>query len=237
MFNFRDFILYEYQTEIPFEPPIQSISITPNKSRSSGLGTNLVYLTSSKSYAQAYANGETSSAHVFGRTDINNGVLFYISLKDGDSHYGGDVWISGFKDDIIGNLMDYMKNPDETYLERLTKEVLNACGLDTDEELSKKTLKNIITEFKKDDLSWMSPIDWSRIQDEYQGYSEIGVKSVSFDEIIKIEVYKNGELVKELKGGKDLDIDDEYGEDEFGDPVFYHGSPLKFWEKIFLTQK
>ena len=189
LYNFKDF-LYEYQSEIPFEPPIQKVSpitIFPNKARSSGMGTNLVYLTSSKSYAQAYANGETSAAHVYGRTDINNGVLFYISLSDGESHFGGDVWISGFKDEIIDNLNEYIKNPDETYLDRLTRDVLQACGLDEEPDI--KTIKNVIKEFEKDDLSWMSPIEWSRIQDQYQGYSEIGVKSVTFDEIIKVEVF------------------------------------------------
>lgn len=237
--NFKDFCFEYYQPEIPFEPPVQKISpitILPNKSRSSGMGTNLVYLTSSKSYAQAYANGETSSAHVYGRTDINNGVLFYISLSHGESHFGGDVWISGFKDEIIDNLNEYIQNPDETQLERLTKDILEACGLESDEP-DIKILKKLVKEFQKDNLSWMSPIEWSRIQDQYQGYSEIGVKSVTFDEIIKAEVFKNGKLIKEIKGGKyyeDFEEDEYEEEDEFGNPIFYHGSPLIYWEKTLL---
>ena len=71
-----------------------NISITPNISRQSGAKPNLVYLSFSKSYASAYANGETNSAHVY-RKPINNGVLFYICMDDITTHYGGDIWASG----------------------------------------------------------------------------------------------------------------------------------------------
>lgn len=239
MYKFKEFLLEYQQIEIPFEPPIvrgEQFNITPNKSRSSGLGTGLVYLTSSKPYAYGYANGYTKSAHVFGHNGIIDGVLFYVKLEGDGSHYGGDAWISGFKDDIINNLKDYVQNPEETYIEKLTRDVLNACGIYSDDsEYDIKILKKIISDFKKDNLSWISLNDWTSIQDEYQGYSEICVKSVSFKEIVKIEVFKGGELIKEIYGDA---YSEEYGdldaEDCYYNDIYFHGSPLEFWKEILL---
>ena len=196
------------------ESLFNKLELQPNFSRSSGLGTKLIYLSLSKSYAQAYANGETSAAHV-NQFPIKNGVLFYMCLGENASHYGGDVWLSGFKDDIINNLTEY-KNDDSVQLDRLTKDFLDASRYTTEE------VDFVLSYIAKDDLSIISPIDWSYLQEQYQGYSEVCVKQIDSANVIKVEVFKDGDLVRTIKGKYKGECEN----------VFYHGSPLKYWEKL-----
>lgn len=200
------------------------LSIKPNVSRSSGFGLDLVYLSISKSYASAYANGQTSAAHEY-RQPINNGVLFYVCLDNVDTHFGGDIWVSGYKDEIIDDLKYYIKewnseDYSEHTLTNLTEDFLDGCGLNIEPSIIEV---NMLLEYlKKDDLSLISPLEWSSIQEHYGGYSEICLKSVSADNIIKVEIYENGEIIKSING--------KYKDN--CETVFYHGSPLKFWKHL-----
>lgn len=196
-----------------------NLDIKPNLSRFSGFSKGLVYTSISKSYASAYANGETSAAHVY-KFPINNGVLFSICFNENTEHYGGDVWVSGYKDDIINNIKEYISNP-ETNLENLTKDFIQGCGLSN--EPTKKELNYILNYIKNDNLSIISPLEWSMIQEDYSGYSEICVKEITFNQLIKVELYQNEELIKTIQGG--------YDEDEC-ETVFYHGSPLIYWKHL-----
>jgi hypothetical protein len=198
---------------------INNISLDPNVARSSGLSTKLVYLSIDKSYANAYANGETSAAHVY-RFPIKNGVLFYICLPEDAEHYGGDVWTSGFKNDIIEGLTNYLLNPDEA-LETTTEHFLDAAQYDI-ESMTSDQIKNLINLFKQDNLSMISPLNWSDLQEREQGYSEVCVKKVTPNEIIKIEIYQNGEIVKTIKGNYSYNCE----------IPFYHGSPLAYWQHL-----
>ena len=197
-------------------------TIKPNMSRSSGLGTKLVYLSIDKSYANAYANGQTSAAHVY-KFPINNGVLFYVCLNENTKHYGGDIWISGYKQDIIDDLNEY-KNNKGIRLENLTKAILYACGIS--EEPTVKQIDFLVSYFNKDDLSLMSPYEWSAIQENFGGYSEVCVKTVEPQEIIKLEIYQNGKIIKTINGGYKGNCE----------TIFYHGSPLKFWEHLLQKE-
>lgn len=202
-----------------------NLKIEPNISRSTGFGLDLVYLSISKSYASAYSNGQTSAAHEY-RQPIINGVLFYISLDNIDKHYGGDIWISGYKDEIIDDLIEYNNEWDEedNYSEHglntLTSEFLSLCGYR--DEPNKETVKDLLTHLTKNDLSVITPIDWSSLQEQFGGYSEVCVKNVNFDNIIKVEVYKDGDIIKTILGGYK----------NYCEKTFYHGSPLNFWKHI-----
>ena len=197
-----------------------NIEIKPNVSRKSGFTSNLVYLSKDKNYACAYANGRTSDAHVY-KYPIINGVLFYINSSTIHQHYGGDVFISGFKDDLINDLINYKKTQT---LEDLTKDFLNGCGYYNLDNIDNKIINNL----KKNDLSMIDVKEWSYMQEEYQGYSEICVKEVNFNQIIKVEIYKNEELIKIIDGGCTvIDEDDEEDDDSI---ILYHGSPLIYWK-------
>ena len=198
---------------------IEHLNLNPNVSRSSGFGADLVYLSIDKSYANAYANGQTSAAHAY-RFPIKNGVLFHVCLSEETKHYGGDIWVSGYKHDIIDNLLEY-KADNETMLEDLTQEVVYACGIHPD-NITSKQINLLVSYFKKDDLSLMSPLEWSAIQERFGGYSEICLKTVTPKEIIKVEVYQNGNIVKTINGEHSMSCE----------TIFYHGSPLKFWEHL-----
>ena len=198
---------------------IEKLSLNPNVSRSSGFGTNVVYLSIDKSYANAYANGQTSAAHAY-RFPIKNGVLFYVCLAEEINHYGGDIWIGGYKHDTIDNLLEYKADKEAT-LETLTQEIVYACGIQP-ENITSKQIDLLISYFEKDDLSLMPPLDWSAIQERFGGYSEICVKTVTPGEIIKVEVYQNGNIVKTIKGEHNTSCE----------TMFYHGSPLHFWEHL-----
>jgi hypothetical protein len=206
-----------------FEDYNNLLQILPNKSRSSGLSTPLVYLSIDKSYAVAYANGQTSSAHAY-KFPIKDGVLFYVHLTDSSKHYGGDVWLSGYRDEVIEELTN-LKNDNEYSVNSTVRGILEACGFDRD-DVDPKQIDYALKMFKKNDLSLMSPSDWSYIQESDMGYSEIGVKSVEPKDIIRVEVYRDGELIKEIMGESD------YDEDEDEEPIFYHGSPLVYWEHL-----
>ena len=204
---------------------IENINLEPNKARSSGFSSDLIYLSISKSYAIAYAHGQTSAAHAY-RSPIVSGVLFYVCLDENHRHYGGDVWVSGYKNDIIDDLNNYVNNwnnVDEystVQLDTTTTEFIMNCGLDknpTPEEIN-----NLFEYLKNDDLSVISPLDWSIMQEEGMGYSEICLKEIPKDIIIKVEVYKNSELIKTIMGNYIGDCD----------VIFYHGSPLKYWSNL-----
>lgn len=204
---------------------LDKLKIEPNKSRSSGFGLDLVYLSISKSYACAYANGETSSAHKY-RQPIKNGVLFYVCLDDTENHFGGDAWVSGYKDDFIDDLKQY-KNEwnlenghSEHRLDRLTKLFLNGCELE--ETPSLESVDMLLSYIEMDDLSLISPLEWSYIQEQYSGYSEICLKNISIDDIIKIEIYENSEIIKTING--------KYK--GITETIFYHGSPLIYWKHL-----
>jgi hypothetical protein len=200
------------------------LTVLPNISRSSGFGLDLVYLSLSKSYANAYANGQTSAAHEY-RQPIKNGVLFYVCLDNIKEHYGGDVWVSGYKDEIIDNLISYKEEwNEEGYSEHqftyLTETFLNACGFNGEPTLSDVDL--LINQLEKNNLSLISPLEWSLIQEEFGGYSEIALKRISPSNIIKVELYENGEIIKTING----DYQNEC------ETIFYHGSPLNFWKHL-----
>jgi hypothetical protein len=209
-----------------FEEYNSPLQILPNKSRSSGLSTPLVYLSIDKSYAIAYANGQTSSAHAY-KFPIKDGVLFYVHLKENMSHYGGDVWLSGYRDEVIGELEE-LKNDSEYSVNHTVKNILEACGFGRD-EFEPKQVDYALKLFKENDLSMMSPTDWSYIQESDMGYSEIGVKSIEAKDIIRVEIYQDGELIKEIMGESDYDKDED---DDYFDRIFYHGSPLVYWEHL-----
>jgi hypothetical protein len=206
-----------------FEEYNSLLQVLPNKSRSTGLSTPLVYLSVDKSYAIAYANGQTSSAHAY-KFPIKDGVLFYVHLKDNTSHYGGDVWLSGYRDEVIEELTN-LKNDKEYDVSSSVREILEACGIGVN-DIDISQIEYVLNLFEKNDLSMMSPDDWSYIQENDMGYSEIGVKSIEFNDIIKVEIYEDGELIKEIVGGSD------YDEDEDEEPIFYHGSPLVYWRHL-----
>jgi len=200
------------------------LKIKPNISRSTGFGLNLVYLSISKSYASAYANGQTSAAHAY-RHPIKNGVLFYVCLDNVNKHFGGDIWISGYKDEIIDDLKQYKREwNEEDYSEHeltnLTKEFLNGCGFS--EEPNLKEVDVLLTYIKKDDLSLLSPLEWSSIQEQYGGYSEICLKNIPVENIVKVEIYKDGEITKTINGKYNNECE----------TTFYHGSPLSFWTHL-----
>jgi hypothetical protein len=198
---------------------LENINLEPNVARSSGLSTKLVYLSIEKSYAMAYANGQTSAAHVY-RFPIKDGVLFYICLPEDAEHFGGDVWISGFKNDIIEGLENYMEEPDES-LDSTTQHFLDAAQYDI-ETMSTDQIKRLTNLLREDNLSMISPLAWSDLQVREQGYSEVCVKQITANEIIKIEIYQNGEIVKKIKGNYNNNCE----------IPFYHGSPLAYWQHL-----
>lgn len=167
----------------------------------------------------AYANGQTSAAHAY-RFPINNGVLFYICLSEDAEHFGGDVWISGFKNDVIEGLEKYMEEPDES-LDTTTEHFLEAAQYDI-EAMSTDEIKRLTNLLRENNLSMISPLSWSDLQEREQGYSEVCVKKVTTNEIIKIEIYQNGELVKTIKGNYSYNCE----------IPFYHGSPLAYWQHL-----
>lgn len=198
---------------------LQNITLEPNVARSSGLSTKLVYLSIEKSYAMAYANGQTSAAHAY-RFPIKNGVLFYICLPEDAEHFGGDVWISGFKNDIIEGLENFLINPNES-LDSTTEHFLEAAQYNVD-NMSTVEIKRLVSLLKVDNLSMISPLSWSDLQVREQGYSEVCVKQITAKEIIKIEVYQNGEIIKIIKGAYSHNCE----------IPFYHGSPLTYWQHL-----
>lgn len=177
----------------------------------------LIYLSMSKNYAMAYANGLKSAAHAY-QAPVKNGLIFYVCLDEVDEHYGGDVWL-GFKDDIVNDLKEYMENNDYSKFAEETKDFIFICGIDDLDELSVETVSDILEHIKADDLSIISPIDWSLMQNEYIGYSEICLRNMPHEIIVKIEIYKNEVLIDTIKVNIDYDCDD----------IFYHGSPLENW--------
>jgi hypothetical protein len=68
----------------------------------------------------------------------------------------------------------------------------------------------------------ISPLAWSDLQVREQGYSEVCVKQITANEIIKIEIYQNGEIVKKIKGNYNNNCE----------IPFYHGSPLAYWQHL-----
>jgi len=199
---------------------LQNISLSPDVLATSGLNTKLVYLSIDRSYACAYANGQTSAAHAY-RFPIKSGVLFYICLSEDTQHFGGDVWISGFKTDIITGLENYLQEPNET-LDPTTQHFLDACQYELD-NMTPEGINTVLNYLRADNLSIISPLDWSDLQEREQGYSEVCVKQITADEIIKVEVYQNGEIVKTIKGnnnGSSCEV------------PFYHGSPLAYWQNL-----
>jgi len=195
----------------------ENIEIKPNISRNSGFTKGLVYLSIDKSYAEAYANNQTSAAHAF-KGIIRDGVLFHICLDENVHHYGGDVWISGFKDDIVNDLKN-LKSDINYELNSLTIDFLNRCGIN---DFKNFNIDYFLKYLTVNNLSIISADDWSNLQEQYQGYSEICVKEVKFDEIIKIEIFKEFDIVKTINGGCNKDYN----------TIYYHGSPLKYWEHL-----
>ena len=185
-----------------------SLELRPNVSRKSGLGTALVYLSIDVSYAKAYANGQTSAAHAY-RFPVDNGVIYYVCLSEEEEHFGGDVWKSGYKDEIVNDLQNYIQTGEEPG--ETTRRFFDSAGID----IENMNIKRVIDLLKADNLSIISPTEWSYMQESDMGYSEIGVKNVPYDKIIKAEIYRNGDLVKTVKGGYVGDCE----------TIFYHGSP------------
>lgn len=206
---------------------LRDLTLRPNISRSSGNSQNLVYLSHDRNYANAYANGRISDAHM-GSRNITNGVLFYINLGDitesGKQHYGGDVWTSGFKEDYLNSLNDFLENS-SFGLSGDVVDYIEACGYDID-EFSESDAEYFIDKFNKNDLSDIPILNWIYIQDDMQGYNEICVEKVDSSQIIKVEVYQNEELTKTINGLAGGDSDND---------ILYHGSPLKYWEKNLLS--
>ena len=212
--NFTQLIKEEY---IKLVESLTSFEITPNKARKSGNEANLVYLSIDKSYAISYANGNTKIAQK--GDSMYNGLLFYVCLNEYEHHYGGDIWLSGYKNEIVENLSNYIQDSNNE-LDDLTETVLDVSGIGLDDT---EQLTYILNNFiKKNDLSFISPIDWSNIQEQFGGYSEICVKRVSYNQIKKVEIYKNGEIIKTIKGGLNGKCD----------RFFYHGSPTQFWQEL-----
>ena len=193
------------------------LKLKPNYSRKTSGTNDLIYLSIDKSYAIAYANGRTKDAHI-NKKPINNGVLFHICLNDNSEHFGGDIWLSSYKDEILSDLNN-LKSDNSSYINNSTKELLNSIGVDYD-NLSNINLDYIINNLNDNNLSIISPIDWSHIQQNDMGYSEICVKNIKDNQIIKIEFYENGELFKTIKGNYKSNCN----------YIFYHGSPLSFWK-------
>lgn len=190
---------------------MERLNLIPNLTRNTGIEKGLVYLSSSKSYASAYANGYTSNAHSF-KGNIVDGVLFYVCMDNIWQHYGGDVWVRGYKDEIVSDLENY-GNTNE--LSDLTNDFLQRCGI---EDINQNMINKILPDLKKNDISIISPIDWSNIQDEYSGYNEIALKQLDQKNIIKVEVYQDGKIIKTIVGNV-----------SGCENIFYHGSPLKYW--------
>lgn len=178
-----------------------------------------IYVTRDLSYAYAYASGYKSSAGP-GMTKLKNGVIFVIWLGDDILHYGGDVWKSGYENEIKNDLKDYKENDESS---RLLNELFELAQIEPTDEQIDKMLKNPVENL----LQLISPSDWSYFQEKDMGYSEVVLKKVEWNQIIEIRLYKNFEL-KIIKGGSDKDMGDIYEEDY--DHVFYHGSPLSIWE-------
>lgn len=198
----------------------ESINIKPNFSEERGL--DYVYVTRDYSYAASYANGNYTTAHR-GDDKIKNGVIVIVYLDDGTLHYGGDIW-NTFKGDVIDDLKEYLKSGEVSRL--LTKMFESAC-IDLD-NLDIIRVKNIIKDPVKNLLQLISPYDWSSIQESEMDYSEVALKEILFNKIIEIRIFQDYEITKIIKGGyiKKIDEEDDYQN------IFYHGSPLRFWQNL-----
>jgi hypothetical protein len=183
------------------------LELRPNVSRKSGLGTALVYLSIDETYANAYANGQTSAAHAY-RFPVENGVVYHVCLSGEEEHFGGDVWKSGYKDEIVNDLKNHIKGGG---LGETTQRFFDNAGIDIENMDAGRVLAMLMA----DDLSLIPPVEWSYMQEDDMGYSEIGVKEVPYSKIVKAEVYRNGNLVKTIRGGYKGGCE----------TVFYHGSP------------
>lgn len=179
----------------------------------------LIYLTMSKSYAMAYANGVKNAAHAY-NAPIENGLLFYVCADEITEHYGGDNWLSGFKDDIISDLENYIETYDYSDFNKETKDFIYIYGVEDLDDLTIDNVDYILSYIREDDLSIVPPVNWSLMQGEYLGYSEICLKKMPDDIIIKVELYENKVLVETINGKADHECAN----------VFYHGSPLKNWK-------
>lgn len=199
------------------------LHIKPNHSRQSGINTDLIYLSIERGYAEAYANGRTTDAHVV-RMPVRNGVIFSICLNEENTeHFGGDVWTQGFRDDIVTDIQDYMMGED--IKENVTKEFLERAGVDL-EQLTNEGIQNFILQpLLVNNISIISPLEWSEMQNQEQGYSEICLKEVRYDQITKVEIYKDSVLIKTIKGGNT-------GSNCQDGITYYHGSPLEYWKHL-----
>jgi len=196
----------------------ESIDIKPNFSEERGL--EYVYVTKDYSYAASYANGNYETAHS-GDDKVRNGIIFILYLDDDTLHYGGDIWRT-FKDDVIDDLKYYLKNRE---ISRLLQKMFEVAYIDTD-DLDDDMINNMIKDPIKYLLQRISPYDWSVLQESEMEYSEVALKEIPFSKIIEIRVFKNYKLVKTIRGGYTKYVD----EDEDYQNIFYHGSPLRFWE-------
>jgi hypothetical protein len=195
----------------------ESINIKPNFSEERGL--EYVYVTKDYSYAASYANGNYSTARP-GDDRVRNGVIFVVYLDDDTLHYGGDIWKT-FEDDVVDDLKNFLQNGE---VNGLLEKMFGFTGLDID-DLNKKYIKSMIKDPVKYLLQLISPYDWSIIQQSEMDYSEVALKEIPFSSIIEIKVFRNYKLEKTIKGGCNENIDEE----DFQN-IFYHGSPLRFWE-------
>ncbi len=185
----------------------------------------LFYLTIDKSYAEAYANGIKSAAHHV-RNPIKSGVIVLICIDDIKKHYGGDIWKSAYKYELIEDLENYKNEyvQDEYYsthiLDKSTKDFLELCEIYDEPELYE--IEDILNNIKDDNLSFVSPIKWSYFQEKDMGYSEICVKKINKKNIIKIEFYKDGKVIK--------NIESNYNKNCIN--ILYHGSPIEKWNYL-----
>lgn len=184
-----------------------------------------IYVTPDITYANAYASGMKSSAHM-GVMDLEDGVIFVVWLSDEwESHWGGDVWKSGFEGDVIDDLKTFR---DGGGLSDLLRDMFESAGIEGDElEEDGSRLDSMIKKPVENLLQLISPWEWCGLQERYQGYSEVALKRVDWDKIIEVRVYKDGELVKEIEGGYKGEVDWEWDIRN----IFYHGSPLGLWGK------
>jgi hypothetical protein len=189
----------------------------------------LIYLTQDITYANAYAMGMKSTAHK-GVEHIRDGVIFVIWLDENIAHWGGDIWENCYRAEVVEDLKEYKRSG---RLSTLLSIMFESAGIGSDINQSNiKYLNNMI----KDPiilLQCISPNDWSGIQDGGMGYSEVCVKSVEWNQIIEIRVYKDYELVDTIQGGMvDIDLMEIEPEDYMN--IFYHGSPLHLWQSKLL---
>ncbi len=163
-----------------------------------------VYLTKDRSYAGAYANGFIKDSHFFKTNTPDSGAIITVRLSDGGAGFG-DVMASLDYDDL--------------------KQLLIETGFD------EKTALRMAKNPKKaaENIDHLVATDF---MEREMGYSEIVRPEIKFGDIVKIDIYDNGKIIKTIKGGaydeyvKGLDDINELDDYLFEDPeIYYTGTP------------